>query len=171
MSNSNENSRMPLESPIDTFLNMGMFNAQIVSSDHGGDVEDLAQNLYDKRSDLISRSFNSKLSAIRSQNPFIEILPLPDTVITRVCAGGVGTALDFNIPSGCQFIRFKGNADYYISLNGNASVPVLADNTNNAGNSSMYKPEDVFFFVAEMNSVSVIAPAAAIVTMQCFMQL
>lgn len=151
------------------FGNFGEFNALIVSADHNDLNQQLGRDLTTTKQEVTSRMFNAKLAALRAQNPFVPFLPLPDKVITLNLSAN--NPADINVPQGSQFLRFSGNADYYISMNGNASVPTVADNTNNAGNSSIYKPEDVFYTCQESLSLSAVAPANAIVTVQIWMQL
>lgn len=117
--------------------------------------------------DLAHRMGNSKLMALRAQNPFIQILPFPNE--TRGYALPAGVAVDINLPSGTKMIRFVGDGNYYVSRKGNASAPVGVANEDGSG--SIMKPEYGFFFVEEISQLSVISTAGCNLTVHCFTQL
>lgn len=113
------------------------------------------------------RMVNTKLMALRAQMPFVPILPFPDSVLTFIMVANV--AQDINLPDGTKMAAFSGNGEYYISKKGNAQIPDGTANTNQSG--SMMNPEQSFYYVEEIRQLSVVAPFACKVTVQCFQQL
>jgi hypothetical protein len=121
-------------------------------------------------------TFNPKLAALRMRNPHFPISEFPSTCVGATLTAN--TAQDFPIPPGTKFVKFKGSGDYFVSRNGNAQIPpntatqpidILA--MSGAGsNSGLYKPEETYFWVEEISSLSVIAPGTPYVTMWCWTQ-
>jgi hypothetical protein len=72
----------------------------------------------------------------------------------------------YNPPAGCRFIRVIATANVYIS-NGTAAIPVAAvvDGTASA---LIFAGQERYFRVSPSEALSFIAPAAAIVTIECY---
>lgn len=115
---------------------------------------------------LAHRMSNPKLMALRAQNPFIQILPFPNEVVTLALSANTST--DINLPEGTKFIKFSGNGEYYVSRKGNAEIP--ATSVRSSGD-SLLNPEDCYFYVEEIRQFSVIAPLNMRLSVQCFVQL
>ena len=129
------------------------------------------ENQYEKDSDNFDRSFsarvfNPNLMALRAQMPFVEMMPFPNSTITVKLAANA--AQDIQLPENCKLIRFNADAVYYVSRNGQAQVP--GNNVDNTTGAIM-SPNDRYFYVEEIRSLSVIAPAVTNLTVECFIQL
>lgn len=97
------------------------------------------------------------LMRFRQQFPYVPIIPFPPQVRTVVLAANV--AKDIDIPDVVVAVLLRGNADYYISNHGNAEIPI------DGLSKSIYKPDGIMFFTGGIKNLSVIAPAACIVTL------
>lgn len=111
-----------------------------------------------------------RLSALRMQNPFLQIMPFPNQVLHCVVKNGV--PVDVPLPPETKFVRFSGTADYFVSRNGNAKIPVSTDGQQD-GNAVLYRPEYCWFLVDGITSISVVSGSVqdVIVTIHCFEQL
>jgi len=114
----------------------------------------------------VRQTQNEKLMRVRAMNPFLQIAQLPNAARTVVLAANV--AKDIPVPAGAKYVKFKGNLDWYLNANGTAAVPTV-DVLD--GSASIYKPEDVYFYIEEMQSVSVVAPAITIVSAYFYYQI
>lgn len=114
----------------------------------------------------LAQTFNPKLMAIRAQLPFVSIMPLPNSSVSVQLAANA--AQDITFPEGTKVVMFQGDGTYYVSRNGQAQIP---NSTTPDGSGSIMNPEYTFFYVEEIKSVSVIAPAQTHLTVHCFMQL
>jgi hypothetical protein len=117
--------------------------------------------------DNVAKSMsNPKLMALRAQNPFITIMPFPNSSISMSLTANV--ARDINLPSGTKMIMFSGNGEYFVSRNGNAVIPTASAPE---ATGSIMNPEFCFFFVDEVRQMSAIAPFDMRLTVHCFIQL
>lgn len=88
--------------------------------------------------------------------------PVPtDYVDARVLAAN--TAETLTKPTGAKFLRLRGNLLFYYNFNTTAAVPA-ADITNGTASVAVGASAFVEFSVENIASVSVVAPAATIVT-------
>lgn len=126
-----------------------------------------AANMQNTADDFAHRMYNTKLMALRAQLPFMQIMPLPNTVLNILLAANV--AQDVQIPDQTKLVKFKGDGNYYVSRNGAAQIPDGTDNTTRSG--SIMVPEDVFYYVEELKNISIISLAGCKLTIQCFIQL
>ena len=108
---------------------------------------------------------NEKLLRRRAMNPFLQIQLLPSSVRCVVLVANV--AQDLHIPSGAKYMTLRGTASYWVQPNGNAAVPLAS---NMEGGSPIYRPDGVNFFVEEMQTVSIVAPADAIVSAEFYFE-
>lgn len=117
---------------------------------------------------LAHRMSNPKLMALRCQNPFIDIMPFPNKVVSVLLAAGVPQ--DITIPSQAKLVRFSGNGEYYVSRNGNAQIPDGTPNTSDSG--SIMNPENNYWYVEEIQSLSVVSAIASVrLTVEFFSQM
>lgn len=129
-----------------------------------------AINMDNALDDLANRMFNSKLMALRAQNPFIDIVPMPDQTIAIGLEAG--KAVDINLVGAVKMIRFsssKGSGDYFVSRRGRAQIP--ANGVTDTESGAFMNPEQGYYYVEEINQLSIVAAANCIVTIHCFTQL
>jgi len=115
---------------------------------------------------LSQRMMNPKLMALRAQNPFVEIIPFPNSGTSVRLVANV--AQDIQIPSGTKYMMLRGDLAYFITRNGNAQVPGAAQNSDAA---MMQSPNNIKIYVEELQSFSVVAPADCYFTANFFAQL
>lgn len=109
------------------------------------------------------------LAYYRTVYPFLPILPLPASIVTVVLAANV--AQDITIPDGTALAAFRGNADYYVSWQGAATVPAAAALPyGEVISKAAFKPEYAFFMLANNRQLSIVAPGNAIVQVHCLPQ-
>lgn len=138
----------------------------------GGNDDDTARELKSdeaaEQSNLALRMSNPKLSALRAQNPFLMIVPFPNSVINTLLGAG-GVATDINLPEGTKFISIRATSEYFVSRNGAAQIPtanVASDNGSTSFDTS------VFIYVEEVRQFSIISTAANnSICVSCFQQL
>lgn len=131
------------------------------------DNQDLTQNNNNVAFDNFShRMANTKLMALRAQNPFITILPFPNESVSLFLAANIPT--DINLPSGTKMLMFSGNGEYFVSRKGKAEIPAL---NSQVSTGSIMNPEFCFFYVEEISQMSAIAPFDMRLTVHCFTQL
>lgn len=128
-------------------------NAQLIAVQNANAVDDFAK-----------RMSNPKLTAIRAQLPFIPIMPFPNTSLSFALTAN--KSVDINLPSGTKLVMFSGNAEYYISRNGNAEIP-----TGSGSVGVVMNPEFFLWYVEEVNQMSAIAPFDMRLTVHCFQQI
>lgn len=111
----------------------------------------------------------SNLAFLRSEFPFVAIMPFPRRIKTIVFeAGNINQAVNIDLGS-AQLIRFRGNADYYVSPNGTAVLPTVANNgPGNDMNTSLYKPESEWLYCGGLKQLSVVAAVPCIVTVMMY---
>jgi hypothetical protein len=114
---------------------------------------------------LGQRMMNPKLMALRAQNPFIQIMPFPNTTLGFLLVSN--TPQDINVPSEAKVVKFTGNGEYYVSRKGNAQVPDGVDKLTG----SIMNPEGVYYYVEEVQQLSIVSPGAVRVTVEFFSQL
>lgn len=102
----------------------------------------------------------NNLARFRMDFPFVPIIPFPNTV--RTVALIQNAAKDVRIPDGVVAVMFKGSGNYYVSNNGNAEVPVAAQDNDSGSNfgCSLFKPENFMFYTGGIRTLSVITPDA-----------
>lgn len=98
------------------------------------------------------------LAFLRQMYPFVPIMPFPNFCRAVALAANTNTDVQCGNHS---LVKFKGNGDYYVSMQGRASVPIIGDPSS--GNQSIYKPEDEWFYIGGVSQISLIAPGADIV--------
>ena len=76
-------------------------------------------------------------------------------------------AQTYTVPSGANYLRFSGNADFYVNIGGTATVPSVTTATG-ASNMLIKLESPAIRSVSGNTSVSVIAPATTIVTIEAF---
>lgn len=113
----------------------------------------------------LSAPRNEKLLRLRTMNPFLVLEQLPNAVRCLVLVANV--AQDLPIPPGAKIMTLRGNADYYVSPTGSASVPTAS---NTEGGAPIYRPDGVHWFVEEMQGVSIVAPDNAVVTAEFYFE-
>lgn len=113
------------------------------------------------------RMSNPKLSGLRAQNPFVSLVPFPNSVI-NVLLGAAGTAVDINLPEGTKFINIRSTSEYFVSRNGNAQIPTAAVATNG---SCSFDPSQ-YIYVEEIKQFSIISTGANnAICISCYQQL
>lgn len=113
------------------------------------------------------QSAADNLRALRLQFPFLEVIPVPARAVSVSLAANTPT--EVVIPDGMVAIIMRGNADYYVSFNGAAGIPVAIGNNQSLDTQSIYKPEGYLMYVGNKRAFSVIAPnAGTIVTFMCY---
>jgi hypothetical protein len=158
-----------INSGLELYAVSDAFNAQTVTQQDeklkpvGGNISGVIESGADFS---VRQTLNNKLMALRAMNPFLQIAQLPNAARTVVLAANV--AKDIPIPAGAKYVKFRGNLDWYLNANGTAAVPTV-DVLD--GSASIYRPEDVFFYIEEMQCVSVVAPATTIVSAYFYYQM
>jgi hypothetical protein len=109
---------------------------------------------------LVTRQ--ERLLQLRALNPFVPIMMFPLAAKAAVLLANV--AQDIPIPSGAKYMVLRGTADYWVSVNGNAAVPVASIGLTDEGNASFLRPDGVVWYCEELKSISVVAAGAAIVS-------
>lgn len=112
----------------------------------------------------LDNSQSLRMLQLRANNPFVPILQLPRSAVALVLVPNV--AKDIVIPSGAKYAVTRGNADYYLSVNGNAFVPTV-DVLEAA---PIFRPDGLAFYVENTLSMSVVSSVAAIVTTHFYFQ-
>jgi hypothetical protein len=97
----------------------------------------------------------SDLMALRSQFPFLPVMPFPTVVKTVVLAANV--AQDLVLADGTTVAMFFGSADFFLSREGNAVIP---SSVNVAKAFSIFKPDRFLWYTRGMQNVSVISATA-----------
>lgn len=121
--------------------------------------EQMQTNVAETMQQISHRMFNPKLAALRAQNPFLQIMPLPNVSIAGVLSANA--AVDINLPTGTKMIFISGSNEYYISRNGKAEIPTaslisgLIATSHATG--ALQNPEGVFLYVEEIKQLSIVA--------------
>jgi len=112
----------------------------------------------------LQRSRDIELGMLRAANPFVPIVILPNASRAVVLAAAV--AQDLPIPDGAKYMVLNSTADYWLSVNGTAAVPIatLLDNA------PMFKPNGLFFFIQGLQNVSLVSTPGAIVSAMFYFQ-
>lgn len=120
--------------------------------------------------EILGRVSNPQLIALRSQHPFVDIVPLPAKNLLVVAAIN-NDVREVQLPGNCQMVRFSANTvDFYVSFQGNVQMPPVEEVTN--GNGSMYAPTHQWYYVKGLRSLSIgLALANTAVSIQCYVQL
>jgi hypothetical protein len=118
--------------------------------------------------EVSQRMSNPKLSALRAQNPFLPIVPFPNSIINVMLPAG-GSPLDIYLPEGTKYINIRATGEYFVSRNGNAQIPTSSISNDGRGcsfDSSQY------VYVEELRSFSIISSVANnSVCISCYQQL
>jgi hypothetical protein len=118
--------------------------------------------------EVSQRMSNPKLSALRAQNPFLPIVPFPNSIINVMLPAG-GSPLDIYLPEGTKYINIRATGEYFVSRNGNAQIPTSSISNDGRGcsfDSSQY------VYVEELRSFSIISSVASnSVCISCYQQL
>lgn len=150
---------------MDNGLYYPMNMSTLVSSDHVMGVEsDLMET------DIASRMYNPKLTALRAQHAGLPIAPLTNKAIAAVLTANV--AMDINLPSGTKMVRFNSDGFFVVSRNGRAQLPPAALVTGDMDNSigSFWPAFDTYYYVEEIKQLSVISDLPVRISIECFAQ-
>lgn len=117
----------------------------------------------------MQRGFRSKqalvspqtdLAHLRSEFPFLGIMPPPYRVVALALTQNVAAALP--IPDGAKMMVMRGNMDYYVSFQGAAVVPTTLNTNPNINPAewpqSFYAPEGFPIYVGQSVDCSIISP-------------
>lgn len=140
--------------------------------DQGKDAaeNELKADAYAEQRNLSQRMSNAKLSALRAQNPFLAIVPFPNSTENVLLPAGV--AHDINLPEGTKFISIRATSEYFVSRNGNAQIPVAAVAGMNQETGSCSFDPSQYIYVEEVRQISIISRAADnAVCVSCYQQL
>lgn len=88
-----------------------------------------------------------------------------DYVDTRVLSANA--AKSFAVPAGARFVRLAAGQQFYYNPNG-VAVVAAADVSDGSGSVSVPDDASPFFCVDGTASISVIAPAAAVISAEWF---
>jgi hypothetical protein len=121
--------------------------------------------------ELPAQNAMSDLLFLRSEFPFLPIMPFPHRTISRVMTANVPQEIP--VPDGCMMGLIQGTADYYVSRHGAASVPAT---TNTAGSmqtqdnaeEALFRPEFAFFYLNGVSAFSVVAPTTGTIVQMAF---
>lgn len=116
--------------------------------------------------DISRRAWNSKLSTLRAQIPGIAISMLPNTTTTVLLTANVPQ--DIQVCAGRKLAKFSSDQVIFLSRNGNCSVPTGTVNTDSG---SFIPDKQQYYYVDELQALSVVSPVAAYVTVEWFTQL
>lgn len=138
---------------------------EAVTAELNSDFMATAQN-------LAQRISNPKLSALRAQNPFLPIVPFPNTsVIVTLTAN---TPINIDIPDQAKFFNVRsalaagGTPLVFCSRNGQAQVPGA---TADATTGSVAFAPDTFIYCEEIKQFSIVSAGAAQVAINFYQQL
>jgi hypothetical protein len=122
----------------------------------------------DMLADFAQRMSNPKLSALRAQNPFLPIVPFPNSIINVMLPAG-GPAVDIYLPEGTKYINIRSTGEYFVSRNGNAQIPT--SNISNDGRGCSFDSSQ-YVYVEELRSFSIVSSVANnAVCISCYQQL
>jgi hypothetical protein len=131
----------------------------------GREVE---QDSLDTLRNYAQRMSNPNLSALRAQNPFLPIVPFPNSVI-NVLLVAAGPPVDIYLPEGTKYINIRATSEYFASRNGNAQIPTTT--VNNDGQACSFDSSQ-YIYVEELRSFSVISTGANnALCVSCYQQL
>ena len=146
-----------------------MFN-----DDQQNSVAELHDNMRLAREQLVSKVFNSKLAALRAQNPFLQIVSVPD----KTCYVNFKTnvPIDVFLPSGTKMIMVRKanqNNVVYASFAGTASLPPAGGTTGAVEyDSNTFSVNDnIFMYVEEIQTVSILSTTDGQLSIMCWSQL
>jgi hypothetical protein len=106
---------------------------------------------------------HTDLLRLRMKFPHLPIVPFPNSV--KTVALQPNAPVDISLPEQAVLCRFYGNGEYYVSINGQASIPLNQSDDNSAqACMSVHKPEGVFFYLGNVKQISLIAPQQVNVT-------
>ena len=108
----------------------------------------------------------SELSLIRD-NRGVPTGGLVTTGYVDAVVLSANAAQTYTVPSGANYLRFSGTADFYINIGGTATVPSVTTATG-ASNMLIKLESPAIRSVSGNTSVSVIAPVTTIVTIEAF---
>lgn len=120
--------------------------------------------------EIMNSVSNPILIALRSQHPFVSIVPFPMRSIL-VVASKNNDVRDIQLPDGCQMVQFsaRDTVDFFVGVNGQCVMPALEDLT---GGAAIYNPTGQWYYCMGLRSLSVgIATIGAAVAVQCYIQL
>lgn len=99
------------------------------------------------------------LMRLRHEFPYLPIFPIPSwnkTILTTA-----GNPIDLDVPVGVVMIMFQSSGVWLMSNKGNAQLPVAGDGN---GSDSLYRPDNIAFYTSNCRQLSIISPAATIVS-------
>jgi hypothetical protein len=132
-------------------------------------VLDIESDAVDR--DIAHRMYNTKLNALRAQHPFVKIGLFPNKVMSVVVTPN--TPLDVNLPTGVKMIRFNADGIFFVSRNGRAQLPAVADNMGNVtdGGGAFFPAFDTYYYVEEIPQISLVSDLQVRVTIECIAQI
>lgn len=130
------------------------------------DGELIAEQFTSVEENYAHRMFNPKLMALRTQLPFIPIMPFPNESLAYLLLAGV--AQDINLPSGTKAVMFSGNGEYYVTRKGRAQIPTAV---HEDGSGAIMNPEFFLWHVEEISQFSAVSVSDVRLSVHCFTQL
>jgi hypothetical protein len=111
------------------------------------------------------RMFNPNLMALRAQLPFLPIMPFTNQNTAVLLAAG--ETVEITIPQSAKLCRFLGNCEYFVSR-GTARAPTTNVPSDQCG---IMNPEDVWYYIEELQTISIHTPVGGRVSVEFFIQL
>lgn len=123
----------------------------------------------DFRNRAAHATLNTDLNLFRAQNPFIEVLPFPDSVQGYKLTANVAQDVNLVDDTKVILISFTNGANVYATRKGNAQIPGSASVED--GSAGLLLPAGKFFWVRGLRQLSLIADTNCVVTVWCYIQL
>jgi hypothetical protein len=151
-----------------THANMVQATADLANTSNARAENEVENDKRDMLANYAQRMSNPNLSALRAQNPFLSIVPFPNSIINVMLPAG-GSPVDVFLPEGTKYINIRATGEYFVSRNGNAQIPTSTISNDGRGcsfDSSQY------VYVEELHSFSIISSVANnAVCISCYQQL
>lgn len=137
-------------------------------ADNANVQSELNNDVLSAQSSLVQRMSNPRLSALRAQNPFLPIVPFPNSVVNVMLTAYVPQ--DINLPQGTKFINIRSTGEYFASRNGVAQLPATTPSSDNG--STSFDPSQ-YIYVEEIRQFSLVSSMGGsnAVCISCFQQL
>jgi hypothetical protein len=151
-----------------THADMVQATADLAHTSNARAENEVEKDKRDMLANYAQRMSNPNLSALRAQNPFLPIVPFPNSIINVMLPAG-GSPIDVFLPEGTKYINIRATGEYFVSRNGNAQIPTSTISNDGRGcsfDSSQY------VYVEELHSFSIISSVANnAVCISCYQQL